>query len=128
MNRPPVAVVSPVNQTLYLPNSKALLEGSDSTDDLPSDQLKYSWEVLAAPLTWPRQELKPAATLQLENLTPGNYTIRSVVCGRVTAAAVDHTVGVFFRVFSLTHCLLDFYHEIISSVKFLDFFSIFADW
>ena len=78
VNRPPVAVVSPVNQTLYLPNSKALLEGSDSSDDQPSDQLVYAWEVVAAPLTWARQELKPAATLQLENLTPGNYTIRSV--------------------------------------------------
>ncbi|XP_043247058.1 dyslexia-associated protein KIAA0319-like protein isoform X2 [Amphibalanus amphitrite] len=79
VNQPPVAVVSPVNQTLYLPNSKALLEGSDSTDDLPSDQLVYNWEVVAAPLTWPGQELPRAATLQLENLTPGNYTIRLTV-------------------------------------------------
>ena len=76
VNRPPVAVVSPANQTLYLPNSKALLEGSDSSDDLPSDQLHYSWEVVKAPLTWIRQDLPGSATLQLEGLTAGNYTIR----------------------------------------------------
>ncbi|XP_037080351.1 dyslexia-associated protein KIAA0319-like protein, partial [Pollicipes pollicipes] len=76
-NRPPVAVVSPANQTLQLPNTKALLDGSASTDDQPDD-LTYRWEVVQAPLGY-QQQLDSSATLQLENLTPGNYTIRLTV-------------------------------------------------
>ncbi|GAB6023868.1 hypothetical protein CHUAL_008606 [Chamberlinius hualienensis] len=71
-NKPPVAKINPVSQTVKLPNSDTILDGSASEDD--DKIVKYVWEMVQAPIGYSPQ-LTQTATLQLKNLVAGNYRI-----------------------------------------------------
>uniref|UniRef100_T1JIP8 MANSC domain-containing protein n=1 Tax=Strigamia maritima TaxID=126957 RepID=T1JIP8_STRMM len=70
INKPPVAVVNPSNQTVKLPNTDTVLDGSASSDD--DKIVSYHWEQVTAPINY-QPDLTDTATLQLKNLTPGLY-------------------------------------------------------
>jgi hypothetical protein len=68
INRPPEIVIIPVNQTIKLPNTGAVLDASTSTDD--DGTVSFHWEL----------QLNDTATLQLNDLSkPGNYTFKLTV-------------------------------------------------
>ncbi|PSN49545.1 hypothetical protein C0J52_04994 [Blattella germanica] len=65
INQPPVAVISPSSQTVKLPNTGAVLDGSTSKDD---DRIvNWHWELQQGPLGY-QPHLKDTPTLQLDNL------------------------------------------------------------
>ena len=72
VNKPPVAVIVPPNQTVKLPNSGVILDGSGSTDD--DEVVSYLWEIVTGPLGYKLDE-ETGHTLKLTKLIPGNYTI-----------------------------------------------------
>ena len=74
INQHPVAVVSPSFQTLKLPNTGAVLDGSNSKDD--DKIISWHWELQQGPLGY-QPHFKDTPTLQLDNLAvPGNYTFK----------------------------------------------------
>lgn len=74
INTPPVAVISPSSQTVKLPNSGAVLDGSSSSDD--DKIVSWHWELQQGPLGY-QPHLQDTSTLQLDNLVvPGNYTFK----------------------------------------------------
>uniref|UniRef100_G1SDT5 KIAA0319 n=1 Tax=Oryctolagus cuniculus TaxID=9986 RepID=G1SDT5_RABIT len=75
-NLPPVAVVLPQTQELILPETSALLDGSQSTDD--AEIVSYRWEEVGGPLLGPQASVD-SPLLHLSNLAPGNYTLRLTV-------------------------------------------------
>lgn len=76
VNKPPVAIINPANQTVKLPNSNTVLDGSASTDD---DRIVlYHWEQVSAPINY-QPDLTDSATLQLKNLVQGFYQFRLTV-------------------------------------------------
>jgi len=77
INTPPVAVISPSSQTVKLPNTGAVLDGSSSSDD--DKIVSWHWELQQGPLGY-QPHLQDTSTLQLENLViPGNYTFKLTV-------------------------------------------------
>ncbi|CAH4029959.1 unnamed protein product [Pieris brassicae] len=77
INKAPVVVITPQSQTVKLPNSGAVLDGSESKDD---DQIiSWHWELTAGPLGY-QPRLEDGATLVLKDLKqPGNYTFKLTV-------------------------------------------------
>ncbi|XP_047521551.1 dyslexia-associated protein KIAA0319-like protein isoform X3 [Pieris napi] len=77
INKAPVVVITPQSQTVKLPNSGAVLDGSESKDD---DQIiSWHWELTAGPLGY-QPKLEDGATLVLKDLKqPGNYTFKLTV-------------------------------------------------
>ncbi|XP_039275783.1 dyslexia-associated protein KIAA0319-like [Nilaparvata lugens] len=77
INKPPVAVITPSQLTVKLPNTGAVLDGSPSCDD---DVItSYHWELQQGPLGY-QPHLHDTPTLQLNNLQiPGNYTFKLTV-------------------------------------------------
>ncbi|CAF92651.1 unnamed protein product, partial [Tetraodon nigroviridis] len=73
VNKPPVAVVSPKFQEIFLPTSSTVIDGSQSTDD--DRVVLWHWEEVRGPL---REEKVSAdtAVLTLTSLVPGSYTFR----------------------------------------------------
>ncbi|XP_051520354.1 dyslexia-associated protein KIAA0319-like protein [Myxocyprinus asiaticus] len=76
VNKPPVAVVSPKYQEIFLPTSSTVIDGSQSTDD--DKVMSWHWEEVKGPL---REEKASGDTaiLTLNNLVPGNYTFSLTV-------------------------------------------------
>lgn len=70
VNQAPVAAINPVNQTVKLPNTDTVLDGSASTDD--DKIVSYVWGIVTAPMEYTPQ-FTETATLQLKNLIPGFY-------------------------------------------------------
>ncbi|XP_075210094.1 dyslexia-associated protein KIAA0319-like protein [Lycorma delicatula] len=77
INKPPVAVITPSQLTVKLPNTGAVLDGSTSWDD---DAItSWHWELQQGPLGY-QPHLQDTPTLQLDNLQiPGNYTFKLTV-------------------------------------------------
>ncbi|XP_068081362.1 dyslexia-associated protein KIAA0319-like protein isoform X2 [Anabrus simplex] len=77
INQPPVAIITPQVQTVKLPNTGAVLDGSTSKDD--DSIIGWHWELQQGPIGY-QPHLVEAPTLQLDNLVlPGNYTFRLTV-------------------------------------------------
>ncbi|XP_059616383.1 dyslexia-associated protein KIAA0319-like protein [Phlebotomus argentipes] len=77
INRPPVVVITPIQQTVKLPNSEAILDGSTSKDD--DAIVSWHWDLVEGPIGY-QPKLPDTATLQLSDLTaPGNYTFKLTV-------------------------------------------------
>lgn len=77
INKPPQIVITPANQTIKQPNSKAVLDASSSTDD--DKIVSWHWELQQGPLGY-QPQLTDNPTLQLNDLTkPGNYTFKLTV-------------------------------------------------
>ncbi|NXT10322.1 K319L protein, partial [Prunella fulvescens] len=76
VNQPPVAIVFPPFQEIFLPTISTLIDGSKSTDD--DKIISYHWEELKGPL---REEKVSSDTpiLTLTNLVLGNYTFSLTV-------------------------------------------------
>ncbi|XP_060562361.1 LOW QUALITY PROTEIN: dyslexia-associated protein KIAA0319-like protein, partial [Ruditapes philippinarum] len=90
-NKPPVAVVTPTNLQVKLPNS-AILDGSDSTDD--DKIVSYHWDVVSGPLQ-DKSITGETAILKLTDLVPGNYTLKLTVTdsdGATNATTANVTV------------------------------------
>lgn len=77
INKPPDVVITPTEQTVKLPNHKAILDGSASKDD---DKITaWQWELVQGPLGY-QPELPADSTLQLNDLAmPGKYTFKLTV-------------------------------------------------
>ncbi|XP_023702907.1 dyslexia-associated protein KIAA0319-like protein isoform X3 [Cryptotermes secundus] len=77
INKPPVVVITPSTQTVKLPNTGAVLDGSSSSDD--DKIVSWHWELQQGPLGY-QPHLQDTSTLQLDNLVvPGNYTFKLTV-------------------------------------------------
>lgn len=76
INKPPVAVITPKEQTVKLPSSQAILDGSTSTDD--DKIVNWHWELLQGPIGY-QKKLPETETLQLSDLEPGNYEFKLTV-------------------------------------------------
>ena len=76
VNTPPRAVIAPLNQTVTLPTSKAIIDGSGSTDDTPLES--YLWELISGPVGY-QPKLDQQSIITLSNLTVGNYTLKLTV-------------------------------------------------
>lgn len=74
INRAPQVQITPAGQTVKLPTSQAILDGSASTDD---DRIAgWHWDLIQGPIGY-HPQLPEISTLQLADLTaPGNYTFR----------------------------------------------------
>lgn len=79
LNHAPLAVISPSDQTIHLPTKSAVLDASLSTDD--TKIISYQWELQKGPVDYFFNPTKAvnSTTLQVENLTPGNYTFKLTV-------------------------------------------------
>uniref|UniRef100_A0A6A7G6D6 Dyslexia-associated protein KIAA0319-like protein n=3 Tax=Hirondellea gigas TaxID=1518452 RepID=A0A6A7G6D6_9CRUS len=91
-NKPPLVSIVPVKQTVTLPISNVILDGSGSVDDVTdSSKLEFKWEIVTRPLGYILDK-DTGPTLKLQNLLPGNYTIMLCVTdeggleGNATAA------------------------------------------
>jgi hypothetical protein len=71
LNSPPRAVIVPPVQTVTLPTSSAILDGTPSSDDSGA-VTRYDWEIQSGPLGY-QPALQSVATLTLENLIPGGF-------------------------------------------------------
>ena len=76
VNRPPKAIIAPLNQTVTLPTNKAIVDGSGSTDDTPLKS--WLWELVSGPVGY-QQELDAQSIITLSDLTAGNYTVKLTV-------------------------------------------------
>jgi hypothetical protein len=65
VNTSPRAIVQPVVQTVNLPTTKAIIDGSGSEDD--TSDLKFKWEILNGPVNY-QHELPAEQTLTLVDL------------------------------------------------------------
>ncbi|XP_047493120.1 dyslexia-associated protein KIAA0319-like protein isoform X2 [Penaeus chinensis] len=72
INQPPTAIINSPSNTIKLPNSGVIIDGSGSTDD--AGIVSYRWEMVTAPLGYKLAE-ETGPTVQLTDLIPGNYTI-----------------------------------------------------
>ena len=51
INEPPIAVIQPAEQIINLPTSKAIIDASESSDDITEvKNLKFNWELETKPL------------------------------------------------------------------------------
>ena len=76
VNRPPKAIIAPLNQTVTLPTNKAIVDGSGSTDDTPLKS--WLWELVSGPVGY-QKELDTQSIITLSDLTAGNYTVKLTV-------------------------------------------------
>ncbi|KAL7026936.1 hypothetical protein ACKWTF_005240 [Chironomus riparius] len=77
LNTPPFVIITPKHQVIKLPNYKAVLDGSTSTDDDKIDAWK--WELVQGPINY-SPTLQDQATIELNDLRePGNYTFKLTV-------------------------------------------------
>jgi dyslexia-associated protein KIAA0319-like protein len=77
INIPPTPIITPKYQVIKLPNNKAILDGSTSTDDDKIDS--YKWELVQGPINY-SPTLEQKSTLELADLKePGNYTFKLTV-------------------------------------------------
>lgn len=74
INQAPVAIITPPSQVVKLPNTGAVLDGSESKDD--DGIISYHWELQLGPIGY-QPNLIDTPTLQLDNLIPGNYSYLS---------------------------------------------------
>ena len=79
INQRPHAIVVPPTQTITLPTKTAIIDGSSSTDDEDVSKLSYKWELRQGPLAYETPIKSTEATLTLDDLVAGNYTIRLTV-------------------------------------------------
>ncbi|XP_026756071.2 dyslexia-associated protein KIAA0319 [Galleria mellonella] len=76
-NTPPIVVITPQSQTVKLPNSGAVLDGSASKDDVQI--ISWHWELTSGPIGY-QPPLEDIPTLVLKDLKqPGNYTFKLTV-------------------------------------------------
>ncbi|KPJ02053.1 Dyslexia-associated protein KIAA0319 [Papilio xuthus] len=76
-NTPPLVVITPQVQTVKLPNSVAVLDGSASKDD--DAIISWHWTLTAGPIGY-QPPLQDGPTLVLKDLKqPGNYTFKLTV-------------------------------------------------
>lgn len=77
INKAPIVIITPVQQTVKLPTSNAILDGSTSRDD---DRIvSWHWDLIQGPIGY-QPTLPETSTLQLNDLTsPGNYTFRLTI-------------------------------------------------
>jgi PKD repeat protein len=77
INIPPSPIITPKYQIIKLPNNKAVLDGSTSTDD---DKIEsYKWELVQGPINY-SPTLQEQPTIELSDLKePGNYTFKLTV-------------------------------------------------
>lgn len=74
INKAPEVLITPKQQTIKLPNSKVILDGSRSEDD--DKIVEWHWELVQGPIGY-QPTLPETSTLQLDDLTlPGNYTFK----------------------------------------------------
>ncbi|CAH0400900.1 unnamed protein product [Chilo suppressalis] len=77
INTAPVVVITPQTQTVKLPNSGAVLDGSSSKDD--DAIISWHWDLTSGPIGY-QPPLQDGPTLVLKDLKqPGNYTFRLTV-------------------------------------------------
>ncbi|XP_028168662.1 dyslexia-associated protein KIAA0319 [Ostrinia furnacalis] len=77
INTPPMVVITPQSQTVKLPNSGAVLDGSASKDD--DAIISWHWDLTSGPIGY-QPPLQDGPTLVLKDLKqPGNYTFRLTV-------------------------------------------------
>uniref|UniRef100_A0A0A1WK70 Dyslexia-associated protein KIAA0319-like protein n=1 Tax=Zeugodacus cucurbitae TaxID=28588 RepID=A0A0A1WK70_ZEUCU len=77
INRVPQVVIKPKEQTIRLPITNAILDGSTSIDD--DKIISWHWEVVQGPIGY-QPKLPEVNILQLGDLTsPGNYTFKLTV-------------------------------------------------
>ncbi|XP_049875638.1 dyslexia-associated protein KIAA0319-like [Pectinophora gossypiella] len=77
INTPPQVVITPQSQTVKLPNSGAVLDGSASKDD--DAIISWHWELTSGPIGY-QPPLLDGPTLVLNDLKqPGNYTFKLTV-------------------------------------------------
>lgn len=77
VNTPPNVIITPKHQVIKLPNNKAVLDGSSSTDD---DKIEsWKWELVQGPINY-SPTLQEQPTIELDDLKePGNYTFKLTV-------------------------------------------------
>lgn len=75
INQAPIAIITPASQIVKLPNTGAVLDGSNSKDD--DRVISYHWELQQGPIGY-QPSLVDTPTLQLNNLIAGNYTFKLV--------------------------------------------------
>jgi hypothetical protein len=77
LNTPPYVIITPKHQVIKLPNNKAVLDGSTSTDD---DKIElWKWELVQGPINY-SPTLQEIPTIELSDLKePGNYTFKLTV-------------------------------------------------
>ncbi|CAB3253365.1 unnamed protein product [Arctia plantaginis] len=77
INTPPQVVITPQTQTVKLPNTVAVLDGSASKDD--DAIISWHWDLTVGPLGY-QPPLQDGPTLVLKDLKqPGNYTFKLTV-------------------------------------------------
>lgn len=76
INQAPIAIITPASQIVKLPNTGAVLDGSNSKDD--DRVISYHWELQQGPIGY-QPNLVDTPTLQLDNLIAGNYTFKLTV-------------------------------------------------
>ncbi|KAJ0174628.1 hypothetical protein K1T71_009736 [Dendrolimus kikuchii] len=77
INTPPIVVITPQTQTVKLPNSVAVLDGSASKDD--DAIISWHWDLTSGPIGY-QPPLEDGPTLVLNDLKqPGNYTFKLTV-------------------------------------------------
>lgn len=77
LNKAPIVIIHPRYQVIKLPNNKAVLDGSTSTDD---DKIElWKWELVQGPINY-SPTLQEQPTIELNDLKePGNYTFKLTV-------------------------------------------------
>ncbi len=81
-----MAKVTPEHQEFSLPTTKAIIDGSMSTDDTGTESLTFKWELITSPLSYNNNQLPEGATLTLDDLVAGNYTVKMTVIDKVCLA------------------------------------------
>lgn len=77
INKPPIVIITPVQQTVKLPTSNAILDGSTSKDD--DEIISWHWDLIQGPIGY-QPKLPETSTLLLDDLSaPGNYTFRLTI-------------------------------------------------
>lgn len=77
INTPPQVVITPQTQTVKLPNTVAVLDGSASKDD--DAIISWHWDLTLGPIGY-QPPLQDGPTLMLNDLKqPGNYTFKLTV-------------------------------------------------
>ena len=73
-NALPLVVINPKVQTIKLPNKKAILDGSASSDD--DKIVSWKWELVQGPIRY-SPTLPTSSIVELNDLAaPGNYTFK----------------------------------------------------
>lgn len=77
INKPPVPIITPKIQVIKLPNNKAILDGSTSTDD---DKIElWKWELEKGPINY-SPTLQEQPTIELDDLKePGEYIFKLTI-------------------------------------------------